>query len=82
MARKMAPSQHPHARKTHMRSKILRRNVKGRLGVHGSSAMAKWAPMWRPEMQRATVMMITANKAMKEYPPFRWTVDFGEVTEA
>ena len=48
---------------------------KGRVGVTGSRTRARWAPKERAERERAVVRIRMARRAMKEYPPFRWTVE-------
>ena len=49
-------------------------------GVYRSTATANCAPTISAELLRATVVMMTAKRAIKLYPPLRWTVlEVGEV---
>lgn len=81
MDKKMAPSQHPQARTTISGSKNLRVSLKGKVGVKRSRARARCAPTFRAARESATVYMMTASRAMNEYPPSRCIVDVKEGTE-
>lgn len=78
----IAPSQDPQARNTMPQSRNLRDNRYGGIeGVYFCTESARCAPVTKAERHRATVIMMTAKRAMKLYPPLRLTVEAGSIGE-
>ncbi|KAI6773694.1 hypothetical protein HG531_000543 [Fusarium graminearum] len=77
MASSIAPSQQPQPRSTASGSSTRRLSENGIEGVTHSRPTAKCVPTNNPDSDSATVVMITANMAMKEYPPLRLVGESG-----
>lgn len=65
MERRMAPSQQPRARKTASGSRILRVNLKGRVGIIRVVRRAKCAPVLSAARETLIWIIVIARKAMK-----------------